>query len=442
MAAQPRVFNEQLKLLGSETAYRVAADAAAARESGKTIYSFHIGDLNFPTPTCIKRALVDNLDKTGYCPAAGIMPLRQAVADEISASRGVKYTPANVSVQPGGKAIIAKFLLGVMNKGDEVLYPSPGYPIYESQINFNGGVAKPYTYIETKGKGFSMDMEHFRSQITDKTKVLIYNNFQNPMGLCSSDEEMREIAALCVKHDLWVLTDEPYFEVLFSDFRGRPRSIVSLPGMYERSVILYTFSKSFAMTGWRLGAAVGPTEIINVITKLNTNLEACTTHFVQYAGVAALQHPESRQFTRDMMVELERRRDTLVPLVNACRGFHCYSPQSTFYLFANCTDAMKLCGTDSLEEFRLLVLAETGVSFCTRAHFGEKTHTLPFDRHNNYVRFAFSGISCEQITAGITGLQRFLERVYAQQQQQQRLPQATNVRLDGISAVVAMPSKL
>ncbi len=262
-----RKFANRYGRLGTETAFAVGADAAAWSAQGNKVYPFHLGDMNIITPEFIldaaNKAARDG--KTGYAPGPGIMPLREALADDIGMTRGLKLTAENISVQPGGKPVIGKFLATLLEEGGEALYPNPGYPIYESQIEFLGGKALPYGYVTTP-TGFAIDKEEIERQITEKTSILIYNNYQNPIGAESSEEEMRWLADLAIKHDLWVLSDEAYFEVRYS---GLSKSIASLPGMAERTVILYTFSKKFAMTGWRLGCAAGPKEVIEAISKFN-----------------------------------------------------------------------------------------------------------------------------------------------------------------------------
>lgn len=392
--------------LGTETAFAVSLEANKVKESGQRVFPFHIGDLNFSTPACIVKAMSEAVaeGKTGYCAGAGILPLRQRLAEVVGRERGVTYGPDNVSIQSGGKPVIPKFLSTIMEEGDEVLYPSPGYPIYESQISYLGGVLKPYTYKETE-TGFELDIEFLKKQITPKTKVFIYNNYQNPMGIASSDEEMAEIARICNQHDLWVLSDEAYFHITYD---GRSKSIVALPGMQERTVILYTFSKSFAMTGWRLGAAIGPEWIIKQISKLNTNDESCTTHFIQFAGVAALSS-EGDEFIKDMVSTLTQRRDALVRIINSVPGFHCHPPQAAFYLFANVTKAMEKLGISDYEEFRRLILDKTGVAFCTREHFGA---SLPGESQK-YVRFAYSGIDLKEIEECGAILKDFMTQAFS-----------------------------
>lgn len=389
---------DRLGRLGTETAYAVALEAGKIKASGKKVYPFHIGDLNFQTPTVVKEACKKAIDDgfTGYCPAAGIPSLRKAMADHYHEVFGLEYGSENVSVQSGGKPGIGKFLMCVCNEGDEVLFPSPGYPIYESMANFLNTKAVPYLYKETADGSFALDVEELRAKITPRTKAIFVNNFQNPMGVAHSREELEAIADLCVEKDLYCFSDDPYYQICFSDFNDEDFvHIASLPGMFNRTVCGYTFSKSFAMTGWRLGAVVGPKWIIDQVTKINTNDEACTTHFVQVAGVTALTDPEARQFTVDMVNELEIRRDVLAAELNSVPGFRAITPKATFYMMVNVTEAMRAMDIFDIEVFRSKVLAETGVSFCTRAHFGTPTP----GETNMYVRFAFSGVTVDQIKA-------------------------------------------
>ncbi len=392
---------DRLNNLGTETAFAVSLAAAEWGAKGNRIFPFHLGDINLPTPAnvveAMNRAIADG--KTGYCPAAGIAPLREALADDVSMRRGLSYGAVNVAVQPGGKPVIGKFLQVVMNPGDGVLFPTPGYPIYESQVEYFGGIGQPYSYTQT-ATGFAIDLDHLRSQITPATKVLIYNNLQNPLGCESSLDEMRALADLAIEHNLWVLSDEAYFEMRYA---GTSTSIASLPGMRERTVILYTFSKKFAMTGWRLGAAIAPRAIAESIAKLNTNDESCTTHFVQAAGVEALQGDQSGALA--ILAELERRRDAAVDQLHTGPGFVIAKPESTFYLFPNVTEAMTSLGFTEVAEFADAALRATGVSFCTRRHFGRP---LPGETQQ-YVRFAYSGISVDDIQTGIGKLREWIE---------------------------------
>ena len=392
---------KQLEKLGTETAFSVSAAAAAWGDKGNKIYPFHLGDINLPTP----RNIVEATDKaiadgyTGYCPGAGIPELRAAIARDVGTKRDLNYSAENVSIQSGGKPVISKFIATVMNPGDEVLYPNPGYPIYESQIEYQGGVAVPYTYLETE-KGFDLDLDSVKSKITPKTRALIYNNFQNPNSAESSQEEIEQLAELAIKYDLWVLSDEAYFEIQYS---GKPESIVSLPGMQERSIILYTCSKRFAMTGWRLGAAIGPKSAIDIINKFNTNFESCTTHFIQKGMVEAIEGDTSGPDS--IIEELRRRRDAAVAGLNAIDGISIAAPNSTFYLFPNVTDIMERKGFTDIDQLMDEALTETSVSFCTRKHFGR----LLKGETNHYLRFAYSGIDIDDINEGMAKLKNYFE---------------------------------
>ena len=392
---------KQLDHLGTETAFAVSAAAADWGAKGNKIYPFHLGDINLPTPQNIvegmQKAIGDGY--TGYCPGAGIPELRDAIARDVGSKRDIQYSAENVSVQPGGKPVIGKFLATVMNPSDEVLYPNPGYPIYESQIEYQGGVAVPYGYIETEA-GFNLDLEAIRNAITPRTKAIIYNNFQNPNSAASSTKEMEELAELCIAHDLWVLSDEAYFEVQYS---GTPQSIVSLPGMQERTVILYTCSKRFAMTGWRLGAAIGPQNVVDIISKFNTNIESCTTHFIQRGMIEALEGDTSGP--DNILAELRKRRDATVAGLNAIDGISVTAPNSTFYLFPNVSAIMERKNISDINFLMDQALTKTSVSFCTRKHFGRTVK----NEMGNYLRFAYSGIHVDDINEGMAKLKLFFE---------------------------------
>lgn len=393
---------ERISRLGSETAFAVSAEAAEFATRGNKVYPFHLGDLNVPTPEDVMAAAIKAMKdgKTGYCPTAGIPQLREAVAANVSAARGVPYTMENVAIQPGGKPVISKFIQALMNPGDEVLYPNPGYPIYESQIEFHGGKAVPYGYREGS-ENFRLDLDSLRRQITSRTRLLVVNDPQNPMGAECSPEERAELARLALEHDLYVLCDEAYFDMRYS---GDSLSLASLPGMAERCVILYTFSKKFAMSGWRLGAAVGPREIIDVIAKLNVNDESCSNHFIQYGALAGLAGDQ--QGPKRILEIFRERRDVAVDILNSIEGVRCFKPNATFYLFPNVTGAMKKTGLLDYNRFRQTVLHETGVSFCTRLHFGRP---LPGEKEM-YARFAYAGIDIPMIREGLGRLKAFLER--------------------------------
>ena len=392
---------DQLAKLGTETAFAVSAAAADWAAQGHHVYPFHLGDINIPTPQNIVEATLKAIKDgyTGYCPGGGIPELRAVIAQDVGSKRQVHYAAENVSVQPGGKPVIGKFLAAVMNPGDEVLYPNPGYPIYESQIEYQGGVAIPYGYLETNGE-FALDLARIKRSITDRTRVLLYNNYQNPTGAQSSRREMEELAELALKHDLWVMSDDAYYEMRYS---GQPLSIVNLPGMQERTVILYTCSKRFAMTGWRLGAAIGPQNVIEAINKLNTNDESCTTHFIQRAMVGAI--PGDTTGPDAILQELLARRDAAVAGLNAIDGIAIQAPESTFYLFPNVTKVMQRKGFCDINQLMREALVNANVSFCTRNHFGRP---VPGEKEY-YIRLAYSGIDVPDIKEGLQKLKAYFE---------------------------------
>ncbi len=388
--------------LGTETAFAVAARAAAHTAAGGTVHPFHIGDLNLPTPANVvaaaNRAMAEG--KTGYCPPAGIAPLRDALAQDANRQRGTSYSMENVSVQPGGKPVISKFLLTLMNPGDEVLCPTPGFPIYESQINFLGGKVAPYPIVPRENS-FSIDFDALEKAITPRAKLLIVNDYHNPTGAECSTAERSRLAELAIRHNLWVLLDEAYFE---THYDHRAKSIVSEPGMPERSVLLYTFSKKFAMTGWRLGAAIGPKAVIDIFNKMNVNIESCTSQIVQWAGLEGLTGDQSGPVK--IVETLRARRDTAVDIMNSIPGVRCIKPNASFYLYPDVTDLMAAKGfAGDYDAFADDVLARTGVSFCTRMHFGKP---LPSEKRC-YIRLAFSGIDETDIRTGLTKLKQYAQ---------------------------------
>ena len=392
---------KRMDLLGSETAFAVSAEAANLASKGTKIYPFHLGDINLPTPNSVVMAAQAAIEagKTGYCPAPGIPELREALAKDVGSARGLDYGIDNVSIQPGGKPSIGKYIAAMMEKGDIVLYPNPGYPIYESQIEFYKGIACPYGYINTSD-GLRLDFEAIERGIQKGAKHIFYNNYNNPTGASSPDEEIERLASLVIDNDMFLISDDAYFDTLYD---GTPKSIASLPGMYERTLTMYTFSKKFAMTGWRLGGAIGPKNIIEQINRLNVNMESCTTHFIQHAGVAGLNAPKKE--TQDILDELQSRRDILVEILNGIDGVEAHLPEAGFYVFPKVTELLEETGFDDPEEFRKSVLNETGVSFCGRHHFGR-----PLENETDfYIRLAFSGISKGDLQEGMMKFKSWIE---------------------------------
>ena len=392
---------KRMDLLGSETAFAVSAEAANLASTGMKIYPFHLGDINLPTPSSIVSAANEAIKsgKTGYCPAPGIPELRKALGKDVGRARGLSYGIENVSIQPGGKPSIGKYIAAMMEKEDVVLYPNPGYPIYESQIEFYNGIAYPYGYVNTP-EGLRLDFNAIKEGIKRGAKHIFYNNYNNPTGASSPVEEMECLAKLVVENDMFLISDDAYFDTLYD---GTPKSIASLPGMYERTLTMYTFSKKFAMTGWRLGGAIGPKEIIEQITRLNVNMESCTTHFVQYAGVAGLNAPKSE--TQEILDRLQGRRDILVKILNGIEGVEAHMPEAGFYVFPKITDLLQKLGLNSVEEFRKVVLKETGVSFCGRHHFGRPLES----ETDSYIRLAFSGIGKDDLQEGMNLFRNWID---------------------------------
>ena len=392
---------KRMDLLGSETAFAVSAEAAKLAQTGTKIYPFHLGDINLPTPISVVSGAKEAIrsGKTGYCPAPGIPELREALAIDVGNSRGINYNIENVSIQPGGKPSIGKYVAAMMEKGDVVLYPNPGYPIYESQIEFYGGIAHPYGYLDNPS-GLELDFEAIEKGIRKGAKHIFYNNYNNPTGASSSNTEMERLANLVIQNDMFLISDDAYFDTLFE---GTPRSIASLPGMKERTLTMYTFSKKFAMTGWRLGGAIGPSKIIEQITRLNVNMESCTTHFIQYAGIAGLRAPKKE--TQYILDKLRIRRDIIVETMNSIEGVEAHSPEAGFYVFPKITNLMKRINFEDVEEFRKTVLRDTGVSFCGRHHFGRPLE----NESDSYIRLAFSGIGKDDLKEGMDLFQNWID---------------------------------
>jgi aspartate/methionine/tyrosine aminotransferase len=379
--------------LGGEGVFEVAVEAAALAATGRAVYPFHMGELDFPTPANIVEACARALreGKTKYTPNGGLYELREALAADVGQARSIDYAAENVAIQPAGKPVVGKFLLALMDPGDEVLYPSPGFPIYSSLIGFFGGVPVPYTYVESED-GFHPDLEGLERRITPRTRLLIVNDMHNPTGSECTAEERGRLAALAHRHNLFVLCDEAYFDVRYG---GVSRSLASEPGMRERCVLLYTFGKKYAMTGFRLGAAIGPKPVIDIIVKLNVNFESCPNHFAQYGALEALTGGTAG--TEEILARLRRRRDVAAELLRSTPGVRCAVPDTTFYLYPNVTGAVGMTGCRDHESFRRFVLERTGVSFCTRPQFGPP---LP-DETDFYLRIAYSGIPAARIAEGL-----------------------------------------
>ena len=346
--------------LGTETAFEVLARARALEARGREIVHLEIGEPDFDTPPAIVAAGVAALERgeTHYTPSAGVIELREAIARYVQ-RRGVRVDPGQVIVTPGAKPIMFYTLLALLEKGDEAIYPDPGFPIYSSMIDFAGARGVPLALREENE--FQPDLDELRKLVSSRTKVLILNSPNNPTGGVLSRVAIREIAAIARERDLWVLADEIYGELVYD---GEHRSIAAEDGMAERTILLDGFSKTFAMTGWRLGYGVFPRALVEPVAKLVTNSVSCTATFVQRAGTVALT---SRPPEVDRMIaEFRRRRDAVVKGLNAVPGITCRTPQGAFYVFPN----VRGLGLQSSADVADRLLNEAGVATLAGTCFG------------------------------------------------------------------------
>jgi aspartate aminotransferase len=322
----------RMSRLGTETAFEVLNKARALEHQGKSIIHLEIGEPDFDTPANVIEAGVDALHHgwTHYGPSAGLPELRQTIADYISRTRGVKVTPEEVVVVPGGKPIIFFTILALIDEGDEVIYPNPGFPIYESMIHYVGGRAVPIHLREQRD--FSLDVDELAPLITDRTKLIILNSPQNPTGGVMQRRDVEQVAKIIGDRNIMVLSDEIYSRLLFE---GDHFSIMSVPGMQERTILLDGFSKTYAMTGWRMGYGVMRADLAANITRLMTNSNSCTASFTQMAGIEALRGDQSS--VEHMCGEFKHRRDLFVAGLNKIKGFSCRMPKGAFYVFPNIT---------------------------------------------------------------------------------------------------------
>jgi aspartate aminotransferase len=365
-------FADRLSRLGTETAFEVLARAKALEAQGKEIIHMEIGEPDFDTPGYIKQAAKDALDQgyTHYTPAAGLTPVRQTIADYIAETRNIPVKPDNVVIVPGGKPIMFYTIMALVNPGDEVIYPNPGFPIYESMINFMEGVPVPLPLREERE--FSFDVNEFKSLVTQKTKLIIINSPGNPCGGVMTKADIEAVAEMALQHDCYVLADEIYSRMIYD---GEHFSITQLPGMQERTIILDGFSKTYAMTGWRAGYGVMNTEIAGWVTKLMVNSNSCTAAFTQIAGMAALKGDQTE--STKMVEEFRRRRNVIVDGLNKIPGIRCVMPHGAFYVFPN----VKGLGMGT-KEIADKLLYEAGVATLSGTAFGKYGE--------GYLRFSYA----------------------------------------------------
>src|SRR5713226_10098785 len=376
----------RMSRLGTETAFEVLNRARALEKQGKEIIHLEIGEPDFDTPSNVVEAGVDALRKgwTHYGPSAGLADLRQALAEYVARTRSVKVTSDEVVVVPGGKPIIFFAILALIEEGDEVVYPNPGFPIYESMINYVGGRAVPIHLREERN--FSVDVDELASIINDRTKLIILNSPQNPTGGVLERRDIEQIAKVIGDRNIMVLSDEIYSRLMFDG--GQHFSIMSVPGMQERTILLDGFSKTYAMTGWRMGYGVMRPDLAAHMTRLMTNSNSCTASFTQVAGIEAIRGDQSS--VDHMRAEFQRRRDVFVAGLNRIKGFSCRMPKGAFYVFPNVTKT----GWKS-KKLADALLEEAGVACLSGTAFG--------DFGEGYLRFS--------VANSLENLNKALERI-------------------------------
>ena len=354
-------FAKRMSRLGTESAFEVLAKAKGLEAQGKDIIHLEIGQPDFSTPMNVCEAAFKAMKDghTGYCPSAGLPEFREVAAQHISETRGVEIHPDEVTVTPGAKPIIFFTILALIDEGDEVIYPEPGFPVYESVIDFIGGKPVPLPLREEVDFRFKID--DLVDSITENTKLLILNSPQNPTGGTLTESDLAAIAELVEKHKFYVLTDEVYSRLLYE---GTHHSILSIPGMKEHTILIEGHSKTYAMTGWRLGYGVAPKEIADKITQLTINSNSCTATFTQIAGIEALTGPQT--FVTEMVAEFQVRRDVIVDGLNDIKGMSCVKPFGSFYVFPNVTNLPLSC-----EDLADYLLEEVGVALLPGTAFGK-----------------------------------------------------------------------
>jgi aspartate/methionine/tyrosine aminotransferase len=372
-----------MERIGTETAFEAAARARALEATGRDVIHLEIGEPDFDTPRHVSEAAAHALldeKMTHYPPAVGIAPLRKAIADDVKRWKGIDATPQQVVVTPGAKPIMFYAMLGLINEGDEVIYPNPGFPIYESMARYVGGVAVPAPLREAND--FRMDVAEVASLVTDRTRMIVTNSPQNPTGSILTPDDVREIARIAIEHDLVVLADEIYGRL---QYEGEPLSIATLPGMAERTITLDGFSKTFAMTGWRLGYGIVPDWMAQTFSRLVINSVSGTNAFAQAGAVAALTGPQDSADA--MRTEFMARRALIVEGFNAIPGVSCVMPHGAFYAFPNMSSFGKT--SNEIADHLLYDAGVCGLSGTAFGSFGE-----------GYLRFSYAN-SREKIAAAL-----------------------------------------
>jgi len=384
---------ERMARIGTETAFEAAARARALEATGRSVIHLEIGEPDFDTPRHIKeaasRALLDE-GMTHYTAAEGIAPLRAAIAADVRRWKGIEATPEQVVVTPGAKPIMSFAMLALINEGDEVIYPNPGFPIYESMTEYVGGVAVPAPLREERE--FRMDVEEVAGLVTPRTRLVIFNSPHNPTGSVLTEDDVRAIADIAVRHDLVVLADEIYGRL---QYEGELLSIATLPGMADRTITLDGFSKTFAMTGWRLGYGIVPEWMARAYSRLVINSVSCTNAFAQAGAIAALTGPQDP--ANAMREEFIARRTLMVDGLNAIPGVSCVMPHGAFYVFPNLSSFGR-----SSTDIATHLLYDAGVCGLAGTAFG---------RHGEgYLRFSYAN-SRDNILAALERMGESLGRL-------------------------------
>jgi aspartate aminotransferase len=382
-------YAQRLNRLGTETAFEVLARAQALEAQGKRVIHLEIGEPDFDTPQYIRKAAAEALEAgfTHYGPSAGLPEFRRLIAEQWGRERNIPCDADNVVVTPGAKPIMFFAMLALLEEGDEVLYPSPGFPIYESVANFLNARTIPLVLREENG--FDLDVKDLESKLTARTRLLVLNSPHNPTGAVMKPETVEAIAALARKRDFWILSDEIYAKTLYE---GRHLSIASLPGMAERTIVLDGFSKTYAMTGWRLGFGIMEKQLAKHVARLMTNSNSCTATFVQKAGHAALSGGQAE--VQAMVEEFRARRDIIIAGLNTLPGVTCFKPNGAFYAFPNITGTGVKSG-----ELAKLMLEEAGVACLSGTAFGAAGE--------GYLRFSYAN-SAENIRTALGWMGEFL----------------------------------
>ncbi len=382
---------ERMQRIEIESAFDVLVKARALEAQGRRVIHLEIGEPDFPSPPHVIEAAKRALDEgwTHYGPPQGLPELREAIAAYVSRTRGITVDGRHVCVVPGGKPIIFFPMLALLEPGDEVIYPDPGFPIYRSMIQFLGAMPVPVPLVEERG--FSFDLDILRASLSAKTKLLILNSPENPTGGVIPPEDVREIAAMVHQRDLIVLSDEIYSRIYYTP--EPPASIASLPGMLEKTIILDGFSKTYAMTGWRLGYGVMPDWLVDAVNKLMVNSNSCAASFTQRAAIDALNGPQTE--VEHMVKQFRHRRDAFCEALNDIPGFRCLPPAGAFYAFAN----VKATGIAS-KDLADLLLEEAGVACLNGASFGA--------HGDGYLRFSFAN-SIENLLEAAERIKALLE---------------------------------